>query len=129
MRCRSRSTLSGTGAEIVDIKQVIAEFGPFERISRGREAQLLRHGLDRHLLTLVGYERAYEDIPEAEQPSDAELVERGETKEDFTRGAFEGFVGHHLVNVEEVYESAKPMPRDLRLGDDDIWFGDDGLPQ
>ena len=112
----------------MEINQVIAQFGPLKLIDRKREAALLKKGKHRHIFTLVSYERSYEDLPEEDRPTNEELEERGETKDEFTQGAYEGVVGHHLVNVAEIYESKKPMPEDLRIEDDGIWFEEDGLP-
>ena len=111
-----------------DVAEAVKQFGPFKLIDRKRESALLKQGKYRHIFTLVSYERAYEDLPEDDRPTDEELEERGESKEDFTQGAYEGVVGHHLVNVSEIYESRKPMPEDLRIEDDGIWFEEDGLP-
>lgn len=113
----------------MEINQVIAKFGPLKRIDRKREAVLMKQGKFRNVLTLIDYDVGYEDLPEDDRPTDEELEERGETREEYTAGRHEAVVGHHLVNVSEIYESKKPMPEDLRIEDDGIWFGDDGLPE
>lgn len=45
-----------------------------------------------------------------------------------TRATFYGSVGHHIVNVQERYLAAKPMPEEMLVYD--IWFvseGEEGL--
>jgi len=111
------------------VKELVREYGPFKPIVRARERQLLEEGRGAYVFALMSTDAPYEDIPEEERPTDEELVERGETKEDYSASVLYGAVGHHLVNVDELFESAKPMPMDLAIeGNDNLWFGDDGLP-
>ena len=78
---------------------VVKEFGPVKRIDRYREADLLIEGKWKHILTVL--------------ESD---------------GRFEAVVGHHLVNMHEIYETSKEMPEDLVIKHKDVWFGEEDLP-
>lgn len=111
-----------------DIASVQKEFGPLKLIDRKREA-VLRKREGNFVLTIMSYDVPYEDLDEDERPTEKELEERGETPENYTQCFFYAEVGHHIVNVEHLYESKKPMPPDLKLDDEGIWHGEDGLPE
>jgi hypothetical protein len=114
---------------IKNVADLVKQFGPFKRINRGRETQLIQQGKHCNILTQVSFYVPYEDLPEDERPSDEELQELGETKENYMGNGCSIEVGHRLVNVDEIYESTRPMPLDLMLeGNENVWFGDDGLP-
>lgn len=114
----------------VTTKQLLEMYGPFTLIKRAREAELMEAGKFQHVLTILSFERAYADLSKEDRPTGKELRDMGETKDTYSEPGFEGCVGHHLVNVHEIYESAKPMPEDLIIKDEDLQFGDeDGLPQ
>lgn len=118
-----------TTTEHWDIKRLIELCGPFTKITRQREMELIEVGKWNHVFTLINYDMPYEEMPEKDRPSEEEMKDRGETKEEYSESRFIGVVGHHLVNVFEIYEASKPMPEDLELSDENIWFGDDGLPE
>lgn len=109
-------------------ERVVKEFGPIKQIDRARESELMQSGKWRHVLTLVSHEVGYLDLPEEDRPSDQDLKDQETTKEDFTTTGYTACVGHHIVNVSEIFETAKPMPEDLEIPDDEIRFDDDGLP-
>lgn len=111
-----------------DCEKVVKEFGPIKRIDRPRESQLLKEGKWQYILTITVEDVGYWDLPKKDRPTGAELKERGDTRNNFSIGMHFGEVGHRLVNMQEMYETAKPMPEDLTLSDDDIWFGENGLP-
>lgn len=115
-------------SEELHISRLIRDFGPVKAITRARERQLISEGKSNHVLTLVQRETSFFDLPEEERPSKQELEERGETEEEFSRVTFVGVVGHHVVNMYELYEFEKPLPEDLLLDDDSIDFGEGGLP-
>jgi hypothetical protein len=95
-------------------EELAKRYGPFREIWRERE-QVLLSSPDGylHILTVTSDDVAYEDLPEDDRPSDEELEDRGETREDFMGSMLFATVGHHRVNVEVIYESARPMPADL----------------
>lgn len=95
-------------------------YGPFKEIWRERESELVKKGKFRNVLTITSEDIPYEDIPEDDRPSAKELKERGETKKTFMGTMLFARVGHHLVNVEAIFESAKPMPEELTVRD--FWF-------
>lgn len=104
------------------------QFGPVKLIDKARVKVLLVEDKWRHILTLMVNDVPYEDLPESEKPSDEELEQRGETRDEFSMGMHYASVGCHRVNVQEWYETALPMPENLELEDADIWFEEDGLP-
>jgi hypothetical protein len=111
------------------VKELVREYGPFKRIDRKREAALLKAGKYRHIFTLMSVDVPYADLKKEDRPSKMELKERGETKDEYTASVPYASVGHHLVNVDEIFESKKLMPEDLSMeGFDQLWFEDDGLP-
>jgi hypothetical protein len=81
------------------VTDLVTQYGPLKKIWRTEESKLLEEGKWQQVLTLQEFE-----------------------------GKFHLSVGHHLVNVQEIYETAKPMPEGLEIGDRRVWFGDDGLP-
>ena len=97
-------------------------YGPFSHIDRERETELRHEGKWRYILTIIGYDVPYEDLPEDDRPSDEELQERGETRESHMGYRQDAVVGHHGVNVDEIFESAKPMPEGFEIKD--FWFDD-----
>ncbi len=109
-------------------QQVIEQFGPITRINREREEELIQEGKGNHILTLIGTDTGFHDLPANDRPSFIELAYRGESEEDYSRTVFSASVGRKIVNVEEIFETSKPMPSDLEMQDDDIDFGDGGLP-
>lgn len=111
-----------------DISSVQKEFGPLKPIDRKRE-EVLRKKEGNFVLTIMSYDVPYEDLSPDERPSEKELEEREETPEEYTQCFFYADVNYHLVNVERLYESAKPMPDNLELDDEGIWYGEDGLPE
>lgn len=108
-------------------QKVIEEFGPVTRITRAREDELIQEGKSAHVLTLVGADVGYFDLPVDDRPSEEVLADRGESRHEYSRTVFHAFVGRRIVDVEEIYETAKPMPADLEIQDDDIDFGEDGF--
>lgn len=111
-----------------DAGKIVAEFGPFKVIDRQRETELINEGKSNHIYTIMVVDVDYDDLPESEKPSEEELEQRGETKDEFSMGMQYGAVGRHIVNMQEIYESSKPLPDELDLEDEDIWFGEDGFP-
>lgn len=108
--------------------KLVEQFGPLKTLSREREFQLLQEGKHLHIFTVIGTDVGYDDLSEEDRPSDAELEDRGETKDEYSALVYHGCVGHHIVNVFEIFETSKPMPEDLVIEDEDFHFGDDGLP-
>ena len=106
-------------------KELVELYGPFKRITRQQEATLAAQGKWLHILTIIGCDVPYEDLAEDNRPSDEELKDRGETRENHMGYTQEATVGHHLVNVDEIFESAKPMPDDLVIHD--FWFDETHL--
>lgn len=76
-------------------------YGPFRLINRVKESDLLKLGKWQHILTIGG-------------------MDSDKSEDGWTMWAE---VGHHLVNVEAIYESTNPMPPDLTV--DDFWFDDE----
>jgi hypothetical protein len=88
------------GVPDVSNEELVKLYGPFTEIWREREAELMNQGKWRHILSIQSFD--------------------SEDEEDGT--ILTATVGHHLVNTETVFESAKPMPDNLRI--DDFWFDD-----
>jgi len=114
--------------EAWDVAKVQKEFGPLKNIDRAREQELINEEKDLHILTLTGCDVGYDDLSDDDKPSDEEMELMDTNKEEYTTTMWTAFVGRRLVNVSEIYESAKPMPKDLEIQDDGVWFDEDGLP-
>jgi len=97
-------------------------YGPFREIDRKREAKLIEADQWQRILTITSEDVPYDDLPEDERPSDEELEDRGETREEYMGFMLFAGVGHHRVNVEAIYESARPMPEDLVI--ENFYFDD-----
>ena len=76
----------------MDCDELYEKFGPFKEITRAREAKLMKAGKWRHVLCVISGDN----------------------------DGLAAAVGHHLVNVEVILESKKPLPKDLMV--DDFWF-------
>lgn len=113
----------------IDVTKLVELYGPFKVINRERERELIKEGKEAHILTVCGQDVDYENLSEENRPSDEELKDRGETKEEYSTTILYASVGRRWVNMQEIYESTKPMPVELELEDKNIWFGDDGLPE
>jgi hypothetical protein len=114
---------------IRNVSDLIKAYGPFKLIYRAEERKLIKDDKANHILCVMSCDVPYADLPPDEQPSDEELKERGETKETHMGSVLYVEAGHHLVNVDEIYQSAKPMPLTLMIqGNENVWFGDNGLP-
>jgi hypothetical protein len=114
----------------MNVTDVIRLYGPLRRISRVQEHELRAEGKGAQILSLISTDVGYNDLPEDERPSAADLVERGETSEEYSTNVLCLVAGTHVVNVEEVYATAVAVPEDLILeGNMLVWFGDDGLPE
>jgi len=103
-------------------ERLVKLYGPFHRINRDRETELTKTGKWQHILTIIGCDVPYDELPEDDRPSDEELKDRGDTRENFMGYMQEATVGHHRVNVDEIFESTKPMPEDFKILD--FWFDD-----
>jgi hypothetical protein len=111
-------------------QQLVKKFGPAKLINREREAELIQQGKSKHILALLGTDVGYDDLNPSDRPDDEELEDMGIEKEDYTQHVYSAAVGHHIVNVSELYEMTKPMPPNLKMVEDSDadWFGDDALP-
>lgn len=112
----------------MDVKELVEKYGPVTKIWRQREQELINQGKENHIFTIVGTDVGYDDLSEEDRPTEEELSQRGYTKDEYVETIQEGFVGRRVVNVLDIYETAEPMPRDLEIKNDDIWFEGDGLP-
>lgn len=112
------------------LQQLVKKFGPAKLINREREAELLKQGKAKHILALIGTDVGWDDLDPDNRPDEDELKDMGYEKEDYSQLVYSTVVGHHIVNVSELYEMAKPMPLNLELVEDSDtdWFGEGGLP-
>lgn len=91
------------------LTEFIKQFGPLVPITNEESWALYKEGEWKHLFAIIGTDVDYEDLPEDERPTDEELKERGEAKEEYSQYLTEGIVGHHVVNVERRYKTAKEI--------------------
>lgn len=80
--------------------ELVRRYGPFTEIGRAREKKLCELGMENHILTIKG-------------------CDSDESEDGYTMFAH---VGHGLVNVETIFESANPMPMSLEISD--FWYDD-----
>jgi hypothetical protein len=103
------------------LTEFIKQFGPLVPITNEESWALYKEGEWKHLFAITSTDVGYEDLSEDDRPSDEELKDRGETKEEYSQSMSEGIVGHHIVNVERRYKTEK----EITLGADAIVEVDD----
>jgi len=103
------------------LTEFIKQFGPLVPITNEESWDMYREGKWKNLFAITSTDVAYEDLPEDDRPSDEELKDRGETKEEYSQSMSEGIVGHHIVNVERRYKTEK----EITLGADAVVEVDD----
>lgn len=112
----------------MDVNELTEKYGPVSKIGRQRESNLIKQGKEAHILTIVGTDVGYDELSEEDKPTEEELRLTGLDKDEYTETIQEGFVGRRLVNVLDIYETSQPMPLDLEIKNEDIWYGEEGLP-
>lgn len=112
----------------MDVKELVEKYGPITKIGRQRESDLIKRGKEAHIFTIVGTDVGYAELSEEDKPTEEELKLTGLSRDEYTETIQEGFVGRRLVNVLDIYETSQPMPLDLEIKNEDIWYGEDGIP-
>lgn len=94
---------------------VVKQYGPLRPLTLNDSWRLSDEGKGDCILTIIGTDVPWEDLPENDRPSAQELAENfeDETPETYSELRMVGVRGHHIVNVEYRFATAKPLPPEL----------------
>lgn len=93
-------------------------YGPFKRLTQQEALQYANSGQSNRIFAVIGYEVPWAEMNKKDRPTRAELRDMGyDDPYEYTWLEYEVLLGHHIVNVEERYLAARPIPDAL---DEDI---------
>lgn len=99
----------------MEFADVVKQYGPLRPLTQQESWQLNSEGKGEFIFTLLGTDVDWADLPEDDRPTAEELAENfeDETPETYTQFQMVGVRGHHVVNVEYRFATAKPLPASL----------------
>jgi hypothetical protein len=96
------------------LKELVDQYGPLTPITANESSQLSNTGQSSRVFTVVGTDVFYDDLDDHERALyDVDPPNDADPEEDITVYISEGVSGHHIVNVDGRYRTAKPLPADL----------------
>lgn len=99
---------------LMDSEEFAAKYGPFQELTQAESMRLARAGYENRIFAVIGTEIPWADAPKKDRPSRKELLDMGyDDPYAYTWLQYDIALGFHIVNVEDRYLAARPIPEEL----------------